>query len=413
MRVDSATVSLPDVAPPRCAPGLLYAIVALVPVGVLAASPARAQDPDAGVVDAGVAPPDASEPAVVPPEEPPPEEASAAEPAPPEPRPGDEPYDLAAGVTAAPDAARVLTEDEPIEGVDVLLFVPRAILFVPRLVLTALFFGIDETIAALERAHVLAWIDRILYWNDDETFGWLPTIAFDLTQGPTAGLNVFHHDLLGYDESLRISARFGGRYFMAYGLEFDAERFAGTRLWVTSSARYERSPALAFSGFGMEGQDTMPAMPASPRAAAVESFYDVEQIWGRLGLGYTYGHRGSLVQIGGAAVFRHSAYGPTDRDEASIETVYDTSQLPGFDAGATTLELRGLFRVDTREFRGLDASGFVLEAFGGAAPGVASRTRTTGSRRASCSISSAARGCSRSASASRACTAGHATSRSR
>ena len=56
--------------------------------------------------------------------------------------------------------------------------------------------------------------------------------------------------------------------------------------------------------------------------------------------------------------------------EVSIETVYDTSELPGFDDGATTLELRGLFRVDTRELRGLDASGFLLEAFGGAAPGL-------------------------------------------
>jgi outer membrane protein assembly factor BamA len=356
--------------------------VALVILGSSIAGPrsAAAQDPDAGVIDAGVVDPGVSgeetpgdltvEPTPldapagteleVPSEEP------AAEP----PRPGDEPYDLSLGAVAAPDAARVLTEDEGIEGVDVLLFVPRAILFVPKLVLTGLFFAIDETIAALERSNVLAWIDRILYWNDDHTFGWSPVVSYDTTQGPTAGVNVFHDDLLGYDESLRASARFGGRYFMGYGLELDAERFGGTRLWLTSSARYERNPALVFHGIGLDGQDTMPAMPGSPRAVAVESFYDAEHIWARLGIGYTSGRRGSLLQLGGAAVFHHSTYGPTERDEVSIETVYDTSQLVGFDSGVTNLELRGIVRADTREVRGLNGSGFYLEAFGGAAPGI-------------------------------------------
>jgi outer membrane protein assembly factor BamA len=54
--------------------------------------------------------------------------------------------------------------------------------------------------------------------------------------------------------------------------------------------------------------------------------------------------------------------------QRSIELVYDTSLIPGFDDGTEVLELTADLVLDYRDREGFTSSGFYLEAFAGGAP---------------------------------------------
>jgi outer membrane protein assembly factor BamA len=77
------------------------------------------------------------------------------------------------------------------------------------------------------------------------------------------------------------------------------------------------------------------------------------------------------VKVGTSAVFNHRDFehAPGESDP-SIEKVYDTSKIEGFDAGVHTVELDGNLIVDLRDSAGATSNGFYFEGFGGAVPRV-------------------------------------------
>lgn len=277
--------------------------------------------------------------------------------------------DTAEGGESAPEDARGWDVEPGVEPEDVALFLPRAILFVPKLVLSAVFWPITELLTIFSRHAVLPHVERVLYWNDDHTAGWSPVISYRSGVGLTFGANVFHDDLFGHDESLSVGARYGGRFTQGYELSFEAERFAGTRLWLEVLARYEVNPGQLFSGLGMPtSQGGIIVLPQDPRGGDFETFYEQERILGLLRIGYTHGTVGSILKAGLGAIFNRREFGPNDTGEAQTADYYDTGQIVGFDAGATVLELQANLIADTRDGRGLRATGAYFELFGGYVP---------------------------------------------
>lgn len=265
------------------------------------------------------------------------------------------------------DQARNYEKPPGTEPEDVALAVPRVILAVPRYTLKLVFYPIREGIEFLDRHAVVEEVEDVLY-NDERTAAILPTFSIDSYFGPTFGVKAFHRDLGGHDEYGSAEARFGGLYKLATQLHFRADHFGGSRLWLESVARFESEPGLLFQGIGHS--DASPAAGGlAPRDASIATRYS-EQRWLNLArAGYSFGRPGSLLQLGATAIYNVRDFGAKQRgSEPSIEQVYDTSQLVGFDERVPTLETDLNIIADFRDVKGATSSGAYIELFGGRVP---------------------------------------------
>lgn len=295
----------------------------------------------------------------------------AAEPAPPvEERRAAEPTPPAEERRAEPvpsDQARNYEKEPGTEPEDVALFVPRVVLAVPRYALKIIFFPIREGIEFLDRHAVVERVTDFLY-NDERTAAVLPTFSVDSTFGPSFGLKAFHENLAGHDEHASVEARFGGLYKFATQLHFHADHFGGSRLWLESVARVESEPGLLFQGIG-HPEERDGGSGLDPRAAAVKTRYSETRWLGLLRSGYTLGRPGSMLQLGATALYNIRDFGRKERGSGeSIELVYDTSRLNGFNERVATLEADLNLIIDFRDVAGATSNGMYLELFGGRVP---------------------------------------------
>ncbi|MEO7331247.1 MAG: hypothetical protein ABI193_21910 [Minicystis sp.] len=254
------------------------------------------------------------------------------------------------------------------ESEDIGLFVPRALLLVPRLVLKALFWPLQKGLRFTERHKLLERVEDILY-NDARTAAVLPVFSFLSSLGPSVGVKAFHNDLGGFGESVSFNANFGGRYVQAYQLAFNADRFLGSRVWVQSLVRFEVQPRQPFFGFG-DAPTRADGVALGPREAAVETRFRQTRMLAMAGAGYTIGRPGGLIKVGGVGVLNSRSFdgiNPADLTpgDKSLDKVYDSTQIPGFTDGSRTLELDGTMVVDTRDNEGATSKGAYFEAFGG------------------------------------------------
>lgn len=256
------------------------------------------------------------------------------------------------------------------EGEDFVLFVPRLILYVPTQALRVVFYPLRLLLGVVDKYAVVGHVEDLLY-NDARTMGVMPTAAFESGYGFSAGARIFHTDLLGHGEKIALAARFGGPFQQAYQLSFEADRLAGSWTWLESRVRYERRPAQLFYGIGDPAAlpaQFNPMLLIGPRQAQVTTRFQQERLLALLRTGITLGRPGQMVKVGVSAIFNHRDFGPeeVDFDEPSIEEVYDTRKIPGFEGKLNLVEFNGNLVVDFRDVKGRTSSGFYLEAFGGA-----------------------------------------------
>ena len=257
--------------------------------------------------------------------------------------------------------ARGYAREPGVESEDVALFLPRALLFVPNMVLKAVLWPIDKGIVALQKYRVIEHTIDFLY-NDARTAAVVPSLSASTFFGPSVGATAFHRDLGGHGEKGSVRAKFGGRYEQAYQVSFEAERVGGSRLWLSSEARYEAEPQLLFQGIGHPPDGSV---GRGSRDVAAESFYRQQRFLALARVGYTIGETGELVKIGATGIYNARRFEPS-RDDTAIDTVYDTRSIAGFDSGAETIEIDATVIVDTRDHAGATTSGVHLEMIGGA-----------------------------------------------
>jgi outer membrane protein assembly factor BamA len=264
-----------------------------------------------------------------------------------------------------PDAARGLEDGEAFEPEDAYLLLPRALLFAPKFVLSVAYLPIRGALTLVDRYHLVEHTEDLLY-NDERTAAIYPTASYQTGYGLSYGVAAFHEDVFGHAEEISGEARYGGLYQQAYKASFEAERTGGSLLWLELDARWEAKPALLFFGIGNRSLSST-ATNADPRDVAVATRHRERRFMANATLGSVYGKIGSRSHFGVNALFNVRDYGSEERSfsEPSIEEVYDTALIPGFDDGATVLEITPLFSYDTRDTEGFTSSGNYFEIFGG------------------------------------------------
>jgi hypothetical protein len=276
-------------------------------------------------------------------------------------------FDTSTGAVGQSDQARGWDDGPGVEDEDVALFIPRVVLLIPKLVIGAVLWLPQQGLKLADRIHLVEHVERILYFDEAHNFGWMPLVSYQSGYGPTGGAKLFHHSLFGHAESISLSGNYGGRYTQSYRVEFKSDRTGGSRLWLDVEGRYESEPGLLFGGIGIVENDAT-GSNLNPRDSNRLTFLAQDRALGLLRVGYTAGQRRQLVKFGGSLIFNHRDFAANSVDKVQIASVYDTSQIAGFDEEVTTLELQTNLIVDLRENRGLDTRGTYLEGFVGGVP---------------------------------------------
>ena len=270
---------------------------------------------------------------------------------------------------AFPEAARNSTGEDGIEGEDVALALPRGLLALPRAVIVTAFVPLRGLLHLVGRYQIPERVVDLLY-NDERTAAIIPSISFFGSQGLTVGATAFHEGWGKHHERIALSAKFGDRY-QAVELDFTAPHVAGTFFGVEVTTRFERGTRRKFHGYGPQeaedAEDRPPSAPVGPRDAHVETEFEQTRALTMLRAGFEL-HES--VNLGAVGILNARSFGPDRQEggEPSIEQVYDTSQLTGFDDGYELGEALLDFRVDARVPPGATESGIYLHAFGGGAP---------------------------------------------
>lgn len=269
-----------------------------------------------------------------------------------------------------PQDARGLVEKPGIEGVDVILFLPRVVAAVPRLILQVGFWPIQAGLRATDRHHVIEHTKDLLY-NDARTAAVVPAASYRSDFGFSYGANAFHEDVLGHDEKLALKVRFGGLYSQVYQLSFEADQIGGSRWWSDSRVRFEQNPNLRFYGIGRPAEVIQIGALQSPYGSDTETRFSQQRFLGLLKGGIAFGHPGAMIKVGAAGIFNQRSFGENKGDggNLSIEEIYQTDLIAGFNHGFTTFEALGVLTIDFRDHPGRPSTGVFLDTFAGGVPG--------------------------------------------
>ncbi len=209
--------------------------------------------------------------------------------------------------------------------------------------------------------------------NDAETVGVFPDGSYETAFGLSYGARAFWKKLTADDDKIELSGKAGGAFRDAFQLRYDAPHFAGSHIYVHARARYEDAVNSYFAGIGNGKVDQ--GTNLSAMAGDVATRFAQHRELGLLSSGVELGHPGALVRIGGSAIFNHRTFGRSEgASEPTVQDVYDTSTLRGFNNGFSNLELTADIELDTRDTEGPTQHGALVRAFGGGGSIVESAT---------------------------------------
>jgi hypothetical protein len=280
---------------------------------------------------------------------------------------------------ALPHDARSLSRPRR-EPEDRALALPRAVLTIPRVVMTGVFTPVSRTLSLFDD-RVIARIRRAFLWNRAMTIGWMPLLNYRGGYGLTAGARLFHRDLFGYREELSVEATAGGLHAQAYELRFVGDDVGGARVWIDTRVRYDLTPRLVFQGIGDPSGDASVAPDGlvDPRDGDVRTRYSQARALAAAQIGYRFGRRNRTILPGIGVVFNHRTFGPAwdpqrlpfgrlDAEDPSIEQVYDVDRLLGFREGVDVARVFARLEIDRRDRPSQTSSGIHWLIVGGGAP---------------------------------------------
>jgi|GEM_PF-819419 len=272
-----------------------------------------------------------------------------------------------------PQAAR-----NAVAGVDSpspLLWIPRAIFFVPRWALEAAFVPLRGLAWVYDRYNLAARF-RLVFFNDAQTFGVFPVAFFETGFGLNAGARMVHRDLFGGGERLTVRAGAGGRFQQLYQLQFDSGTSLGNN-GIDFTVEWEARPRDRFFGIGSAEEtrlsdvgagdllntgldESTPFPPFGPNgidpltdSTSVETRFSQDIFRAELGVRRNFGPFQTRV----SGTYRYRNFGEPDfngrQQNAAIGQVYDTTKLIGLAPGSSLSNLYVEFDVsrDTRRSR--------------------------------------------------------------
>lgn len=275
-----------------------------------------------------------------------------------------------ASAPPADQASGVESEQRPTSTVR---RIGRAILFVPRWLVWGIAQPFRGTAYAYDHYNLPGVYDRTFY-NRDHSFGVLPTASYESGYGFTGGVRVVHNDLFGDGERARLRADFGGRYFYGYGVNVTSGRRLGDRVMLDFAFDHQRRPNEQFFGIGnLDEPGQLPAMPIAPTTAAFETRFREDMVRGVAQADVRLVGPLHLRASGAAS----SRIVQSSGDDDSVERVYMTDPLVGWNSGVQHLRAEGELVYDTRRptnpymSRAIDATGWLVIAHAGTTHGVA------------------------------------------
>lgn len=242
------------------------------------------------------------------------------------------------------------------------LWIPRAILFVPRVALEIVGAPVRGGLWAFDRYQLGERAIAIMF-NDERTFGIYPVVFIDSGFGLNAGLRLVHRDLFGSSERLGLRAGYGGRSEQHYEAKLDSgDRLAPLTLEI--HGEYAIEPRERFFGIGNADQ-----VDPDPGMAPLDPFVDDEAVASRYrdtsARGFVTGDVAiwdALHADARAGAERHELDSSDDpRGDLDITDAYDTSMLPGFDTATDAWVGELHLAFDTRR----NANRFVSRAVPG------------------------------------------------
>lgn len=274
-----------------------------------------------------------------------------------------------------PDQSRgVVHEEAPSLG-DHLRWVPRVVLFVPRWVFWAAMQPVRLIAYIYERYNLPGRLKATLF-NVEQTFGIYPTLKFDTAYGLTAGIRVVHRNLFGARERLRLGVDFGGEFRQAVAGSLRSGKRFGERFTAELSALYERRPGELFYGIGdgekLANRPSRLIDPSVDATAYPTRFH--EDLMRVLVAAEAHVTKRFTARVTSALVKRD--FDRRVGDLNSIERIYLTSQLAGYDSGVNNVYVEGDVTYDTRRptsryhSQVVDATGWFVNAHVGGAKGI-------------------------------------------
>lgn len=272
---------------------------------------------------------------------------------------------------AKPDqVSGIAVEDEPTTSRAV--WIPRALLFVPRMV----FWGVVQPVrggAYIYEKYDLKNTFLDATFTDDRRFGVYPVAGYNSSFGATIGARVLAKDIFGDGERLKLRGDYGGEFRYAVGATATTgKRFGPVKLELETML--ERRPREHFFGIGNGAElATPPDTPIDARTSdlAVSSRFQQDVFKNAGAVKISLG-RDVTTRVSGAWMQR-------DFDNAQEDDVamsYDTSTLVGWDKGVNNVYIENELVYDGRrpaspyDTQTLDATGWLLRGHIGMAFGV-------------------------------------------
>ncbi|MFT3694706.1 MAG: hypothetical protein QM831_16270 [Kofleriaceae bacterium] len=214
----------------------------------------------------------------------------------------------------------------------------------------------------LEARYQIVQTVKDVLTNDAGTIGVYPDASFETAFGASIGAHAFFKKLWDDNDSVTISAKTGGAYRYAAEAKLDNPRVGNGPMYLKARVRFEDNTNLFFGGIG--NNPYIQGMNLSVFDSSFGTRFSQKRFLTSLGAGVDLGNH---VKLGGTAIYNHRTFGPAadGSSDPSIETVYNTATLPGFDKGFDDLELTADLEVDTRDVPGPAQHGFLGRAFGG------------------------------------------------
>lgn len=213
------------------------------------------------------------------------------------------------------------------------LWLPRALLFVPRWAFTLIMQPFRGAVWLLEHFE-LKRVFQSIFFDETLTFGIYPIVSYESGFGFTGGANIVHKDLFGEKERIKLSVGYGGRFIQHYDATFSSGKRFGEFTRLSLDGGFETQPKFRFFGIGNEDELTEPEavmMPIDPYVdpTAVETRVARDAASARLKLEHdvtpSFG-----VELSG--MWRYSDFrAPKESDIPSVDTIYSQDVAFNYD----------------------------------------------------------------------------------
>lgn len=250
------------------------------------------------------------------------------------------------------------------------LWVPRTLLFLPRLALEVVDAPVRGFLWTYDRFQLRDRAYRI-FFNEEGTVGLFPIALVESEFGVNLGARFISRDTFGRGEGLSARVSFGGRFNQIYTAELDSGDRFGDRFQLSLGGEYDVRPKDKF--FGIGNADAVPDaenLDAFDRSLAVKSRFRQRVARATLA-GQTRLWERLFVTPSVAYSWRSFRDSTAAADEEILTDNFMTGTLVGFEDGVSNVypevELRWDARESPSEFepREMYSTGWLLGVFAG------------------------------------------------